>query len=220
MTQMVNKTKTILLVASALTLAACGDRTVLSSWNQEAGGFLDEGRFGNPTMNNEQIHNGEKSVLFDLNNRFAGEVSTTVTFAFNSAQLDAAAQQALRQQASWIRQFPEVRFRVYGHTDLVGSAAYNKRLGLRRANAVVAYLSSQGISPSRLEAKVSFGETQPVILTEQPEQRNRRTVTEVTGFVAAGNPMLLNGKYAELVFREYIASATEIPPVSADAYKH
>lgn len=217
---MLGYTKPLIATVSVLTLAACGgsDRATFSAWNQQAGSFLDEGAFGNPTMNNIQIHNGEKTVLSNLNSRFSAEVVTTVNFPFNSAQLDGAAQQTLRQQANWIKQFPEVRFRVYGHTDLVGSSTYNKNLGLRRANAVVSFLASQGISPSRLEAKVSFGESQPVVYTEQPERRNRRTVTEVTGFVQ-GNPMLLNGKYAEVIQREYIASATELPPESADSLK-
>jgi hypothetical protein len=96
-----------------------------------------------------------------------------------------------------------VRFRVYGHTDLVGSEAYNKALGMRRAKAAVAYLSSQGIGSARLEAVVSFGKTQPVIATPGPEERNRRTVTEVTGFVK-GNPTVMNGKYAEIVWRSYV----------------
>ncbi|WP_150121224.1 OmpA family protein, partial [Sulfitobacter sp. HI0076] len=77
----------------------------------------------------------EKRVTFDLANRFASEVRSTVTFAFNSDRLDANAQAILRQQAGWIRQFPEMRFRVYGHTDLVGSQTYNRALGLRRAQA-------------------------------------------------------------------------------------
>ena len=62
------------------------------------------------------------------------------------------------------------------------------------------------MSRSRLEAVVSFGETQPIIVTEGQERRNRRTVTEVSGFVKS-NPTVMNGKYAEVVFREYIASA-------------
>ncbi|MDO8944035.1 MAG: aldehyde dehydrogenase family protein, partial [Desulfobacterales bacterium] len=90
-------------------------------------------------------------------------------FAFNSAALDGNAQAALRRQADFIRQFPELRFRVYGHTDLVGSNAYNKSLGMRRARAVVGYLSTLGISRSRLEAVVSYGETQPLVLSQGPE---------------------------------------------------
>jgi hypothetical protein len=58
---------------------------------------------------------------------------------------------------------------------------------------------------------VSFGETQPLIVTEGRERRNRRTVTEVSGFVQ-DHPLILNGKYAEVIWREYVASATERPP--------
>ena len=131
---------------------------------------------------------------------------STVNFAFNSAELDAGARDTLREQARWIRQFPEVRFRVYGHTDAVGSDSYNKTLGMRRAQAVVAFLTSQGISRSRLEAVASFGETQPLIVTQGRERRNRRTVTEVSGFVQS-HPIIMDGKYAEVVYREYINSA-------------
>jgi outer membrane protein OmpA-like peptidoglycan-associated protein len=136
-------------------------------------------------------------------------VPDTITFEFDSAVLDASAQAILRQQADWIRQFPEVRFRVYGHTDLVGSDAYNQRLGLRRAQAAVNYLVSQGISRSRLEAVVSFGRTRPVVPTAEPERRNRRTVTEVTGFVRR-HPTVLDGKYAQIIRRDYVRSA--VPP--------
>ena len=80
---------------------------------------------------------------------------------------------------------------------------------MRRAQTVVSFLASQGIDRSRLEAVVSFGETQPLVVTEGRERRNRRTVTEVSGFVER-NPALLNGKYANVIFREYIERA--VPP--------
>lgn len=210
---MTRKTAPFLAAASLLALTACGDRTVFSSWHQEAGAFLDRGNFGAATFNNEQFHNGTRSYAVNLNQRFNSEVQSTVNFAFNSAVLDADARAVLTVQANWIRQFPEVRFKVYGHTDLVGSNAYNKRLGKRRANAVVGYLVGQGISRSRLEAVVSFGETRPLIYTETQERQNRRAVTEVAGFVQ-GHPRVLNGKYAEIIFREYVESATELPPAS------
>ena len=137
-----------------------------------------------------------------------------VNFAFDSAGLDAEAQAILRQQADWIRQFPEVRFRVYGHTDLVGSAAYNHQLGQRRAEAVVAHLVGRGVSRDRLEALVSQGQTRPVVLTPGPERRNRRTVTEVSGFVQR-HPMVMDAQYAEIVRRSYIESAERpLPPIS------
>ena len=203
--------KPMLAAASVLALSACGDRQVGSAWHQEAGVFLDNGSFGNATLNNTQIHNGERTYMIDLNQRFGREVQSTVNFAFNSAQLDAEAIAVLSQQANWIRQFPEVRFKVYGHTDAVGSNAYNKRLGKRRANAVVNFLVSRGVDRSRLEAVVSFGEVQPIIATEDRERRNRRTVTEVSGFVQS-HPTILNGKYAHVIYREYVESATRPHP--------
>lgn len=204
---MTSQMKIILISASLLALGACSkENNIARAFYDEAGAEIDEGGFGNATMNNTLVMKGQEGYVIDLTRRFASEVSSTVNFAFNSAVLDGEAQAALREQANWIRQFPEVRFRVYGHTDLVGSNAYNKSLGLRRANAVVAYLSSQGVSRSRLEALVSYGETQPVIVTEGQERQNRRTVTEVSGFVQK-HPSVLNGKYAEILFRHYVGSA-------------
>ncbi|MRU16155.1 OmpA family protein [Roseovarius sp. A21] len=200
--------KHLIATAGLVALTACSSSPgeVYRSYTHEAGSLVDNGSFGNANMNNHLVMTGEKGYVFDLSNRFAKEVLSTVNFAFNSAQLDAGARDTLREQAHWIKQFPEVRFRVYGHTDKVGSNAYNKALGLRRANAVVNYLVAQGISRSRLEAVASFGETQPLIVTQGRERRNRRTVTEVSGFVRS-HPIVMQGKYAEVVYREYINSA-------------
>ncbi len=204
------KKSLILASVSVLSLSACGGGDgVFTDWYTEAGAGIDEGGFGNPTMNNVLIQSGQKSYAIDLAHRFAKEVPSMVNFEFDSTALDAAAQNALRHQASWIKQFPEVTFKVYGHTDLVGSNAYNKSLGLRRARAVVNFLVSQGISRNRLEAVVSYGKTQPLVVTEDRERRNRRTVTEVSGFVQ-NHPTVLNGKYAQIVWRDYVESA--VPP--------
>lgn len=191
----------LLISVSLLALSACGD-----GFDRAVGSKVDSGQFGNATMNNSLVQTGQRDFMVALGERFAAEVPNTITFAFNSAALTPEAQQTLRHQADWIRQFPEIRFRVYGHTDLVGSNAYNKALGLRRAQAAVAYLSTQGINGARLEAVVSYGKTRPVIQTPGPEQRNRRTVTEVSGF-AKGSQAPLNGKYAAIIFRDYITSA-------------
>ena len=202
---------------AAATLSACSssDRQIAgASFFSEAGSALDSGDFGEATMNNRLVQSGAQDYTINLARRFAADVNSTVNFGFNSTVLDANARNTLMKQADWIRQFPEVRFKVYGHTDLVGSQAYNRSLGLRRAQAVVAFLSSQGIDRNRLEAVVSFGETQPLVVTDGRERRNRRTVTEVTGFVQ-NDPMVLNGKYAAIVFREYVASAQQGSTASA-----
>jgi peptidoglycan-associated lipoprotein len=197
-----NGTLPKLLAATALlTLAACGE-----AGRSELGSGVDKGTFGNATMNNTLIQTGQINYTVALAQRFAAEVPDTINFEFNSAVLSNEAQAILRKQANFIKQFPEVRFKVFGHTDLVGSAAFNQGLGLRRAQAAVAYLTAQGISRSRLEAVVSFGKTQPIIQTDQPEVRNRRTVTEVSGFVES-HPLVLNGKYAAIIWRDYVGSA-------------
>lgn len=203
-------TTSILLASSLITLAACSKETNIGrAFYSEAGSEIETRDFGQSTMANTQIQSGERDYAIDLTRRFGADVPNTVNFEFNRADLDANAQAALMQQANWIKQFPEVRFRVYGHTDLVGSDAYNQKLGLRRAQAVVSFLVGQGISRSRLEAVASFGKTQPLVFVQSPERKNRRTVTEVSGFVA-GSSLILNGKYAAVIMREYITSAAPV----------
>ncbi|MBV7378977.1 OmpA family protein [Maritimibacter dapengensis] len=187
-------------------LAGCDAATLAKLEGREAGAIPADRGFGSSTQHNHLLQTGQISYVESLAARFNETVPDTINFAFNSAQIDEQARQILARQAHFIRQFPEVRFRVYGHTDKVGSAGYNKSLGLRRAQAVVHYFASQGISTSRLEAVVSYGETQPLVQTQDRERRNRRTVTEVSGFVQS-NPLILNGKYAEVVFREYVNTA-------------
>ena len=205
---------TTAIAAAALAGCTPADPT-FSGFYSEAGASIDSGDFGNSTMNNMLVQTGQQDYTINLARRFASDVNSTVNFEFNSTVLDGDAHAILTRHADWIRQFPEVRFKVYGHTDLVGSQSYNRSLGLRRAQAVVAFLSSQGIERSRLEAVASFGETQPLVVTEGRERRNRRTVTEVSGFVDS-NPALLNGKYAAVIWREYVISAEPLPVV-ADA---
>ncbi len=199
--------KTLMLSTGIATLAACAPES-MGQFYSEAGSVIDSGYFGNSTMNNELIQTGQRDYAVNLAHRFDSEVIPVVNFEFNSTVLDGEAQTILNEQARWIQQFPEVKFRVFGHTDLVGSNAYNRNLGLRRARAVVNYLVQRGVDRRRLEAVSSLGETQPLIQTQHRERRNRRSVTQVSGFVQ-NHPLVLNGKYAEVIWREYVGSATE-----------
>ncbi len=201
MTKTLPSRRTMLMtMGSTLALSACGGYTIETG--RPLGSDLDEGNFGEPTRQNIGVQNGDINYAAILGERFAAEVPTTINFAFNSAELDATARNVLTQQAHFIRHFPEARFSVFGHTDAVGSRGYNHRLGLRRARAAVNFLVSQGVNRHRLQALVSLGETQPIVATEMEERRNRRTVTEVTGFVETSD-LLLDGRYAEVVYRTY-----------------
>jgi OOP family OmpA-OmpF porin len=69
-----------------------------------------------------------------------------------------------------------------GHTDSVGTNAYNDKLSMRRADAVKAYMVSKGLDPARLYTE-GKGETQPVAdnATAEGRAKNRRVTIEVVG---------------------------------------
>ena len=195
-----------LLGMAGFGLTACSDPK--SSFNREAGSTIDEGGFGNPTMHNTLLQSGKINLAEIMTQRFHAEVPSMVNFAFDSAALDKEARAILAMQAHWMKQFPELRFKIYGHTDAVGSAAYNYRLGLRRANAVRRHLIALGVPAASIIAVVSRGETQPLIVTEGKEAANRRTVTEISGMIRRRGT-LMDGDYARIIHRQYVSSARE-----------
>ena len=69
-----------------------------------------------------------------------------------------------------------------GHTDSIGSDAYNQKLSVRRAESVKAYLVSKGIEPNRVYTE-GKGEKQPVASnkTKDGRQKNRRVEIEIIG---------------------------------------
>lgn len=190
--------------AAGFGLSACS-----GNFDREAGIELDEGGFGNPTMHNQLVQTGRISLAAIMTKRFHAEVPSMVNFDFASSALSNDAKRALQVQANWMKQFPELRYTIYGHTDAVGSAAGNQRLGLRRAQAVRRYLVALGVSHRSIVAVVSRGETQPLIVTEGREPANRRTVTEISGAIRRRSD-IMDGEYARVIQREYIASATEL----------
>ncbi len=74
-----------------------------------------------------------------------------------------------------LKENPDLRLEIQGHTDNTGSFKYNMKLSKKRAKAVMNYLVERGISPSRLIAK-GYGYTMPVASNDTPEGRakNRR----------------------------------------------
>jgi adhesin transport system outer membrane protein len=98
-----------------------------------------------------------------------------VHFDFDSHVLTKDSFPMLNEGATYLKQFPEVKVEVAGHTDGDGSDAYNIKLSSRRTKTVMEYLISQGVAKDRLTAK-GYGESQPVSDNTTPEgkAKNRR----------------------------------------------
>ena len=102
----------------------------------------------------------------------AGAVAFHISFAFNSAELPDSAHAMIDRIAQLMKETPELKLRVEGHTDATGSANYNIMLSQERAQSVAQYLEAQGISADRLML-VGKGKSEP--LTRDPfEPANRR----------------------------------------------
>jgi len=107
-----------------------------------------------------------------------------INFEFNSHILTDGYPSLLRM-AELLQKHPDYRVRIEGHADVIGSNRYNERLGLRRAEAVKAFLVKYGANANNLTT-ATFGETQPKINDRSKEARfmNRRvflTVTDASG---------------------------------------
>ena len=104
-------------------------------------------------------------------------------FDFDRSVIKPEGQAALNQLVAKLKTVTVEVVIVVGHTDSVGTDAYNLKLGQRRAEAVKRYLTSQGVEASRVYSD-SKGESQPVASnqTAQGRSENRRVVVEVYGF--------------------------------------
>ncbi len=102
-----------------------------------------------------------------------------VTFAINSADINANFYSVLDQVAATLGEFNQTVIEVAGHTDSTGSRAYNMTLSERRAGSVVSYLSGRGIARERMIA-VGAGPDHPVDTNETAEGRAQNRRVEIT----------------------------------------
>jgi outer membrane protein OmpA-like peptidoglycan-associated protein len=108
-----------------------------------------------------------------------GEIAVNLTndilFDFNSSALRTESQRTLSDLATNFRNYPDEQVTVEGHTDSVGTPAYNQTLSEQRAAAVSNYLIDQGVPSSRI-TPIGYGETRPKATNDTPEGRqlNRR----------------------------------------------
>jgi outer membrane protein OmpA-like peptidoglycan-associated protein len=115
-----------------------------------------------------------------------------VLFDTGQATLKPGADLSLDRLATYLKAHPQTRILVEGHTDSVGSDAYNDALSLRRADAVANALISRGVSPDAVHA-TGRGKAYPVATNETPagRQQNRRVeiiFSDASGRFAEGEP--------------------------------
>lgn len=119
----------------------------------------------------EPMAEDEIIVLSDVGN---------VLFAFDSAELTMAAKDALVQISGRLTAAAVVSVKVLGHTDSVGSDAYNQGLSERRAKSVADFLVTQGVAANKLTTE-GLGESQPVAdnASDAGRAQNRRVELHV-----------------------------------------
>jgi outer membrane protein OmpA-like peptidoglycan-associated protein len=108
-------------------------------------------------------------------------VELDVKFDFDRAQVRQDSMDDIRDLADFMKQYGQTSTVVEGHTDSVGTDAYNQRLSERRANSVRDVLVNQfGLDGSRVDT-VGYGEARPVAdnSTDEGRQINRRVEAEV-----------------------------------------
>ena len=118
---------------------------------------------------------------------FTINVGDRIYFLIDQSTLTPEAQETLRRQAAWLKQYRNVTVQVEGHADERGTREYNIALSARRATATREFLIAQGVVGNRISS-IAYGKERPVALcdAEQCWSQNRRAVTVITGGAAAG----------------------------------
>jgi OOP family OmpA-OmpF porin len=112
-------------------------------------------------------------------------------FDFDKAVVKAEGRRQLDEVATGLGSVQIQAILAVGHTDSIGSNAYNQKLSMRRAEAVKTYLVGKGVPSERISID-GKGETQPIADNKTKEGRalNRRVEVEITGTRQSrqGNP--------------------------------
>ncbi|HEY3744863.1 MAG TPA: OmpA family protein [Gemmatimonadaceae bacterium] len=118
-----------------------------------------------------------------------------ILFPFNSTEILPDGRTNLQQLASSLEKYPNSDILIVGHTDSVGTDAYNNDLSQRRALAAQSYLQSLGVPAARLQA-TGRGESEPIQSndTDAGRAQNRRVEIAI---------------YASEAYRNQVKSGTQ-----------
>lgn len=116
---------------------------------------------------NAQVERQGEGIIVTFN--------SSVLFGFDKSDLTDQAKSTVGDLNTILQKYPDENVMVIGHTDDVGTDAYNQTLSEQRASAVASYMTSQGVSSGRISTK-GMGETDPKVAndTEAHRAENRR----------------------------------------------
>jgi OOP family OmpA-OmpF porin len=100
-------------------------------------------------------------------------------FDFDKAKLKPEGEHKVDEAIQVMQQNPNLRVVCEGYTDSIGSAAYNLKLGQRRATAVKDYMVRHGVAADRIDVK-SYGEANPIASNKTAEGRAQNRRVDIT----------------------------------------
>lgn len=157
-------------------VAADGKTAFISSQREGGTGGYDIYMFELP----EEIRPDSANYLqtVDVVELLPGDavVLQNIQFEYNSSALTTDSQEGIQMLVGFLKRNPDLKVELAGHTDNVGSAAYNLKLSSERAEVVRQALVANGIDENRLVSK-GYGATKPLWPNDSDEHRalNRRT---------------------------------------------
>jgi outer membrane protein OmpA-like peptidoglycan-associated protein len=164
-------------------IAALRERNVMVS--QQADSLRREAELANARLN--EALNQLRTLVVEITNlqqtsRGLVISLSDILFDLNKATLKPGAEANIRRIAAVLKQYPEHQIAVEGHTDSLGTDAYNQRLSEQRAEAVRTALIAGGVDSGKISAR-GFGESQPVADNGNAagRQQNRRVEVVVLG---------------------------------------
>ena len=149
----------------------------------DSSGSGSSGDFNSATTEETTVSTGEAdsgaTIVPGSQEDLIVNVGDRVFFGYDSAELDADAQELLQHQAAWLKQHNILSVTIEGHCDERGTREYNLALGEKRAQAVKNYLNGLAVFP--VVNTISYGKERPAVVgsKEAAWSQNRRSVTTV-----------------------------------------
>jgi len=112
----------------------------------------------------------EAASIQRTQNVLTATFKSEVMFDFDSSTLKPGASREMDRVAGILNKYNQTMIRVEGHTDSIGSEAYNQTLSEKRAMAVKNALTQRGVDPARIQT-VGYGESQPISSNDAMNRR-------------------------------------------------